>query len=156
MGFSHTHLSGTGCGDLLDFLVMPGIGAVKLVPGPRSKPEQGYRSRFSHAREVVRPGYYSVPLEDPGILAELTATERVGLHRYTFPASTTSWIIVDLHHGYEGGGKPNVISAELSPDRTRHARRRADYPCLGRRPPRVLLHAVLPSARQHHLLQQRS
>lgn len=114
MGFSHTHLSGTGCGDLLDFLVMPGVGPVKLVPGPRSNPEQGYRSRFSHADEIVRPGYYSVQLKDPGILAELTVTERVGLHRYTFPESTSSWIIVDLHHGYDGGGKPTVISSELA------------------------------------------
>jgi predicted alpha-1,2-mannosidase len=114
MGFSHTHLSGTGCGDLLDFLVMPGVGAVKLVPGPRSNPEQGYRSRFSHADEVVRPGYYSVYLQDPRVRAELTATERVGLHRYTFPEASDAWIIVDLRHGYEGGGKPNVISAELA------------------------------------------
>jgi predicted alpha-1,2-mannosidase len=114
MGFSHTHLSGTGCGDLLDFLVMPSIGPVKLVPGPRSNPDQGYRSRFSHADEVVRPGYYSVPLLDTRILAELTATERVGLHRYTFPESSDAWIVVDLQHGYEGGGKPNVSSAELT------------------------------------------
>jgi predicted alpha-1,2-mannosidase len=114
MGFSHTHLSGTGCGDLLDFLVMPGIGPVKLVPGPRSNPEQGYRSRFSHADEVIRPGFYSVHLKDPNILAEVTATERAGFHRYTFPEASDAWIILDLQHGYEGGGKPNVISAELT------------------------------------------
>src|SRR6201987_348475 len=60
MGFSHTHLSGTGCGDLLDFLVMAGTGPVKLTPGPRSNPEQGYRSRFSHDDEHAAPGYYSV------------------------------------------------------------------------------------------------
>jgi putative alpha-1,2-mannosidase len=114
MGFSHTHLSGTGCGDLLDFLVMPGVGPTKLNPGPRSNPEQGYRSRFSHAEEVIRPGYYSVPLKDPKILAELTVTERAGFHRYTFPEASDAWIIVDLQHGYEGGGKPNVISAELN------------------------------------------
>jgi len=59
MGFSHTHLSGTGAGDLLDFLVMAGTGPVKLVPGSRSNPEEGYRSRFSHANEVSSPGYYS-------------------------------------------------------------------------------------------------
>jgi predicted alpha-1,2-mannosidase len=118
MGFTHTHLSGTGCGDLLDFLVMPGTGPVKIVPGTRENPELGYRSRFSHADEVTRPGYYSVLLKDTGIHAELTATERAGLHRYTFPESVAgtrdSWIIVDLKHGYEGGGKPNVISAELT------------------------------------------
>ena len=63
MGFSHTHLSGTGAGDLLDFLVMAGTGPAKLVPGPRSNPESGYRSRFSHAEEQTEPGYYSVLFE---------------------------------------------------------------------------------------------
>ena len=56
MGFSHTHLSGTGCGDLLDFLVMAGTGPVKLQPGPRSNPDEGYRSRFDHKDEVIEPG----------------------------------------------------------------------------------------------------
>jgi predicted alpha-1,2-mannosidase len=113
MGFSHTHLSGTGCGDLLDFLVMPGIGPVKLVPGPRSNPEQGYRSRFSHASEVMEPGYYSVQLETPGIRAEMTTTERTGLHRYTFPASESAWIILDLAHSYLTNGASSVYTAQL-------------------------------------------
>src|ERR1700719_1810359 len=60
MGFSHTHLSGTGCGDLLDFLVMPGTGEVKTEPGPRSNPDARYRSRFDHAHAHAEPGYYSV------------------------------------------------------------------------------------------------
>jgi predicted alpha-1,2-mannosidase len=114
MGFSHTHLSGTGCGDLLDFLVMPGTGPAKIVPGTRSNPDEGYRSRFSHADEVTAPGYYSVLLQDYGIRAELTATERVGVHRYTFPASDRAYIVLDLQHGYEDGGISNVLSAELS------------------------------------------
>ena len=114
MGFSHTHLSGTGCGDLLDFLVMPGVGAVKIVPGTRENPEAGYRSRFSHADEVATPGFYSVFLADPKVHAELTATERAGMHRYTFPESGEAYLVLDLRHGYEGGGKPNVISAELT------------------------------------------
>ncbi len=114
MGFSHTHLSGTGCGDLLDFLVMPGAGAVKIVSGTRENPELGYRSRFSHADEVTTPGYYSVFLQDPKIRAELTATERAGMHRYTFPESGEAYLVLDLQHGYEGGGKPNVLSAELT------------------------------------------
>ncbi len=67
MGFSHTHLSGTGGGDLLDFLVMAGTGPVKLNPGERSEPGSGYRSRFSHNDEVSEPGYYSVLLRDPNI-----------------------------------------------------------------------------------------
>src|SRR6201984_1728116 len=57
MGFSHTHLSGTGCGDLLDFLVMAGTGPVKLVPGSRAHPEHGYRSRFSPPEQHARAGY---------------------------------------------------------------------------------------------------
>ena len=112
MGFSHTHLSGTGCGDLLDFLVMPGVGPVKLVAGPRDNPDLGYRSRFSHDDEVVTPGYYSVLLKDPNVHAELSATERAGIHRYTFPASGDAWLILDLQHCY--GGTKNVKSAELS------------------------------------------
>lgn len=119
MGFSHTHLSGTGCGDLLDFLVMAGTGPVKLVPGPRSNPDEGYRSRFSHTDELSEPGYYSVLLRDPNVRAELTSTERTGIHRYTFPASEDAWLIVDLAHSYLTRGNSSVYSAELtqlSPD----------------------------------------
>jgi predicted alpha-1,2-mannosidase len=112
MGFSHTHLSGTGCGDLLDFLVMAGTGPAKIVPGTREDPDSGYRSRFHHDDEVMVPGYYSVLLKDYGIHAELTATERAGLHRYTFPASDQAYLVLDLQHCY--GGAKNVLSAELS------------------------------------------
>jgi predicted alpha-1,2-mannosidase len=113
MGFSHTHLSGTGCGDLLDFLVMAGTGPAHIVPGDRRHPEDGYRSRFDHADEHMEPGYYSVLLKDYKIRAELTATERAGLHRYTFPASDQAYLILDLQHGYGPGAGP-VNSAELS------------------------------------------
>src|SRR5271170_5560926 len=74
MGFSHTHLSGTGIGDMLDFLVMACTGPVKTVAGSREHPEEGYRSKFSHADEVSVPGYYSVLLSDYGVKAELSAT----------------------------------------------------------------------------------
>ena len=114
MGFSHTHLSGTGCGDLLDFLVMAGVGSVKLVPGSRSKPEEGYRSRFLHGDEVAEPGYYSVVLQDSKVRVELTSTERTGLQRYTFPASKEAWLIVDLAHSYMTDGNSSIYSAELS------------------------------------------
>jgi predicted alpha-1,2-mannosidase len=107
MGFSHTHLSGTGIGDMLDVLVMPCTGAVKTEPGTREDPKSGYRSRFSHSDEHAVPGYYSVLLRDYGIQAELTATARVGVHRYTFPKSDESYIIVDLAHGYDDG--PRVV-----------------------------------------------
>jgi predicted alpha-1,2-mannosidase len=105
MGFSHTHLSGTGCGDLLDFLVVPRTGEVRLIPGDRKQPGTGYRSSFSHSDERAHPGYYSVLLKDTGIRAELTATEHCGLHRYTFPESETSHIVLDLTHAY---GKDSV------------------------------------------------
>ena len=111
MGFSHTHLSGTGIGDMLDVLVMPGTGPARFVPGTRENPEQGYRSRFSHAQEKAEPGYYSVLLKDYGIQAELTATERAGIHKYTFPQSDTSHILVDLIHGY--GAASRVRAAEM-------------------------------------------
>jgi len=97
-GFSHTHLSGTGCGDLLDFLVMPGTGPAKTVTGLRDHPEEGYRARFSHDDETAEPGYYSVLLKDLNIRAELSATERVGIHKYTFPKSDSSHILLDLLH----------------------------------------------------------
>lgn len=111
MGFSHTHLSGTGVGDLMDVLVMPGTGAAHLEPGTRENPDEGYRSRFSHSDEKAMPGYYSVLLKDYQIKAELTVTERTGLHRYTFPASDSSHFIVDLAHA--NGGPARVTSAEL-------------------------------------------
>jgi predicted alpha-1,2-mannosidase len=112
MGFSHTHLSGTGCGDLLDFLVMAGTGTAHLVPGDRSNPDAGYRSRFDHVDEQMEPGYYSVMLKDYKVKAELTATERTGLHRYTFPESDKAYLILDLQHGYGPGAGP-CDSAEL-------------------------------------------
>ena len=114
MGFSHTHLSGTGCGDLLDFLVMVGTGPVKLAPGSRTNPEAGYRSRFSHADEVSTPGYYKVFLQDPKVHVELTSTERSGLHRYTFAEAGETWMIVDLTHSYLTNGSSSVYTAELS------------------------------------------
>ena len=98
MGFSHTHLSGTGVGDMLDVLVMPGTGAVHTSPGAPDKPGEGYRSRFSHKDEVAQPGYYSVLLSDYGIKAELSATEHAGIHKYTLPKSDSAHFIVDLAH----------------------------------------------------------
>jgi len=100
MGFSHTHLSGTGASDMLDFLLMPGTGPTKLFPGARQNPGEGYRSCFSHDDEVAVPGYYSVMLRDYDIRAELSATEHAGIHRYTFPKSDTSHFILDLVHSF--------------------------------------------------------
>jgi predicted alpha-1,2-mannosidase len=112
MGFSHTHLSGTGASDLLDVLVMPGTGPARLVPGDRDKPGTGYRSRFNRQTEKAEPGYYTVMLDDYQIKAELTATERVGIHRYTFPQSDSSHFIVDLAHGI--ADKRTMLAAVIS------------------------------------------
>jgi predicted alpha-1,2-mannosidase len=97
-GFSHTHLSGTGVGDLYDILLMPTTGMIKTEPGNDTVPLGGYSSVYAHNDETAFPGYYSVLLKDYGIKAELTATEHVGVHRYTFPESENSHIIIDLNH----------------------------------------------------------
>lgn len=98
IGFSHTHLSGTGRGEALDILLMPTTGAIKFEPGTRENPDTGYRSRFSHANENAKPGYYSVFLDDYKIQAEHTATRRAGFHRYTFSGDKDANLIFDLKH----------------------------------------------------------
>lgn len=95
-GFSHTHFSGVGHSDLGDFLVMPTVGKLNLEPGNFNQPKSGFHSQFSKKTEKASPGYYEVMLDDYGIKAELTATERVGFHKYTFPKSSDSRIILDL------------------------------------------------------------
>ncbi len=99
VGFSHTHFSGTGHSDLGDFLVMPTVGKLQLNPGTADRPETGFRSKFSHLAETAEAGYYKVKLDENNILAEMTASTRVGMHRYTFPKSSESHIILDLMHG---------------------------------------------------------
>ncbi len=96
LGFAHTHFSGTGHSDLGDVLLMPTTGPLQLDPGPKDDPDAGYRSRFSHDHESAEPGYYSVLLQDYGIKAELTATTRVGVHRYTFERGGPAHVILDL------------------------------------------------------------
>ena len=97
IGFSHTHLSGTGIGDLGDVLVMPTTGELIMEKGSLQSP--GNFSLYHHNDEKVSPGYYSVNLNRYKIKAELTASARVGFHRYTFPASKQSHIIIDLVQG---------------------------------------------------------
>ena len=99
IGFSHTHLSGTGCGDLFDVTLMPVIGEVTYGRGRHGDYTTGFWSEADRTQEIVEPGYYSVPLTRYNIVAEMTATERGGLHRYTFPASQEAAIILDLVHG---------------------------------------------------------
>ncbi|RYF68927.1 MAG: glycoside hydrolase family 92 protein, partial [Cytophagaceae bacterium] len=99
IGFSHTHLNGTGIGDLGDVLIMPTTGPIKLTKGTTKDSKSGYSSRFSHTSETARPGYYAVNLQRYNIDVALTTTERVGLHQYTFPKSNDAHILLDLGEG---------------------------------------------------------
>ena len=85
-GFSHTRLSGTGACDLIDLLLMPALSA-----------DDDQWSAVDHAKETARPGYYGIML-DTGIKAELTATTRAGIHRYTFPVGKPQFLHIDLDH----------------------------------------------------------
>lgn len=102
-GFSLTHLSGTGCPDLGDFLFVPQVGKPAFVVGEKDHPEEGYQSAFSHDDEVAAAGYYRVKLQKPGVTVELTAGERAGILRFTFPQSDEASIMTDLSHVINGG-----------------------------------------------------
>ncbi|WP_157274126.1 GH92 family glycosyl hydrolase [Pedobacter sp. BAL39] len=118
VGFTHTHLSGTGIGDLNDISIMPATGKLLLKKGTKEDPDGGYLSTFSHENEVVKPGYYGVLLDKYQIKAELTATERVGFHQYRFPAGAkTPHVIVDLNEGI-GWDKPTDTYLKQIDDRT--------------------------------------
>ena len=117
VGFSHTHLSGTGHSDLGDILLMPTVGDLQLNPGTAEHPENGYRSRFNHSTEKATPGYYEVMLDDYGIKAQLTATPRTGVHKYTFPKDKDGHLILDLTHGiYNYDGKVLWTSLRVEND----------------------------------------
>jgi predicted alpha-1,2-mannosidase len=98
LGFSHTHLSGVGVPDYGDILFLPITGEVKLNPGDPNVPRSGYRSAYRHETEKAEPGYYSVVLDDYQVQAELTASDRVGFHRYTFTHAGPASFLVDLIH----------------------------------------------------------
>lgn len=106
IGFSHTHLSGTGIGDYGDILVMPFTGNPNMESGRSEDPDSGYRSRFKKSDQNARPGYYSVTLDDYGIFVELTASTRAGFHRYTFPESNKAGLIIDLTHTIHKSNEP--------------------------------------------------
>ncbi|HTV48404.1 MAG TPA: GH92 family glycosyl hydrolase [Phycisphaerae bacterium] len=113
-GFSHTHISGCGIGDLGDVLLVPITGAIRWEPGTLEN-NDGYASLFSHEQEAACAGYYSVLLLNHGILAELTATMRCGMHRYTFPAGVPRHVILDLVHViYNGTVTAGNINVENS------------------------------------------
>ena len=101
VGFSQLHLSGTGIADLGDIVLMPYTGRLVTGPGSLKDPDAGYASRYTHDREQVRPGFYSVDLLDHDVHVELTATERVGLHRFRYPADKPARLAIDLE--FENG-----------------------------------------------------
>ncbi len=117
MGFSLTHLSGTGIPDLGDFLFIPQIGEPKLVPGAKEKPDAGYRARFSHDQEWAAAGYYKVKLLNNNVTVELTASERAGMMRLTFPESERASVLTDLRHFLNGNtdapGRFKIIWSRL-------------------------------------------
>lgn len=98
IGFSHTHLSGTGCTDLGDILIMP-LNEIRTPRGNQDDIRDGYASRYSRNNEIARPEYYSLLLDRYDIKAELTATDRVGFHRYTYPDGKPASILIDLREG---------------------------------------------------------
>lgn len=111
IGFGHMHLSGTGIGDLGDIALMPATGEVKNTRGKLPDESTGIYSYFSHDKEKAKPGYYSVHLDRFNIDVELTATKRVGFHKYTFPESADSKVIFDLEHGigWDSPAEGNLI-----------------------------------------------
>ncbi len=97
LGFSHTHLSGTGIGDYGDLLLLPKIDTMVLEPGTLENPDSGYRERFDKNSETASPAYYKVKLNS-GIQVELTAQQRSGFHYYTFPQNAKAKLLIDLVH----------------------------------------------------------
>jgi len=100
-GFSHTHVSGTGCADYGDVLLMPTVGKQEYHPMGAKSQQMAYCSAFSHDNEVAQPGYYSVLLERYNVKAELTATKRAAIHRYTFPEAEDAGFILDFDYSIE-------------------------------------------------------
>lgn len=119
VGFSHTHLSGTGHSDLGDIMIMPQTGRLQLNPGTADNPDAGYRQRFSHDTEKASAGYYEVTLSDQNIRCQFTAATRVGVHKYTFPKGTDKRVIIDLLHGiYNYDGKVLWSSMKVKDEHT--------------------------------------
>jgi len=109
-GFTHTHLSGTGIGDYGDVLIMPFTGPVSIGSGTPQNPDYGYRSAFRKESQSAAPGYYRVLLDRYQVKAELSATPRVGVHRYTFPEAGEAGFVVDLKHSLQNR---EVLKAEI-------------------------------------------
>ncbi|MDP4187013.1 MAG: GH92 family glycosyl hydrolase [Bacteroidota bacterium] len=116
-GFSQLHLSGTGIGDLGDVLISPYTGELKSSPGTIDHPFSGYASKYSHHDEIARAGYYSVLLKNYEVRVELTCTERVAFHQYTFPAAQQAHIAINLEEGI-GWDQPVETSFKKVDDTT--------------------------------------
>jgi len=123
MGFSHTHISGTGCPELAELLVLPLTGALNKSTNYTPLDCARFQSHFSHDNELAQPGYYRVLLDDYNVLAELTATEHAGMHRYTFPASENSHLLIDLEHAI--GNRSVEASMKIEGDNTITGHRRS-------------------------------
>lgn len=110
IGFSQTHLSGTGIADLGDVLLMPYTDPVKMVSGAESNPNPVVGSHYSHQNEKASPAYYSLMLDDYPVKVELTASERVAFHRYIFQKTGKGHILIDLKTGiYSSWERPKAI-----------------------------------------------
>ena len=107
-GFSHTHLSGTGCCDYGDVLLMPIVGDVNTNFQGKDSQQTNYASVFSHENEKAEAGYYSVFLDTYGVQAELSATKRGAIHRYTFPRSENSGFVLDLDYSLQHQRNENL------------------------------------------------
>lgn len=103
VGFSHLHTSGADFSETGDILLMPGTGPLLVSPERYGLKDAAYASLFSHKDEFASPGFYSVFLSTYGIKAELTSTERVGFHRYTFSRRDNMHILLDLDHAFGAG-----------------------------------------------------
>ena len=114
-GFSHTHLSGTGCCDYGDVLLMPTVGAQKYLPTGSQSQQMAYASAFSHQNETAEPGYYSVFLDTYQVKAELTASKRAAIHRYTFPESKEAGFILDLDYSLQRQTNKEMEIEVISP-----------------------------------------
>ncbi len=122
-GYDDRHNSIEGFGHFHEFqvggvVVMPATGALKTLPGTLEEPDKGYRSQFRKETEIAVPGYYSVFLDDYKIKAEITATPRVGFHRYTFPKSEQSRILFDVGHRQGESGEVTDAYVKLNDDNT--------------------------------------
>ena len=116
VGYDFRHTSIEGFANFHEFQVggivfAPTVGKLQTVPGELNEPDSGYRSRFDKKDEIAAPGWYSVFLKDYGVKAELTAMQRVGFHRYTYPKSEQANLIFDI--GNKQGESGEVKDAEV-------------------------------------------